>query len=364
MEKGKIRKVPEYLEPYFDEASQFQYYYEYIKHNKSFRNIEDKFVCLRGFSSSTPIINSAVFGRECLGGGFYFRYKGQGIAIDPGIGFVSLMHRNNIFIDDIDIVIVTHAHIDHNCDVGRLSALNYDYNKNRERESKFYKQFFTGKMAEKHNIIWYMDAETIRSTKEILKYDDVYCLGDYCDGNSAKLTEDIQLSAIRTQHEIHNHETYGVSLNFKTESGTKKWGYTSDTAYFKEIGDFFINSDVLLFNISDMYIADVEGIKSKHGHLGFDGSINLLEQARPSVALTSEFCCMNGDYRYEMVKALREYSGSTLVFPSDPGLVMGIADGSMRCSLCQKDFSLFDIRVARPEQEYGKIQYICSNCMF
>lgn len=363
MKKDRIRKVPEYLEPYFDDASQFQYYSEYIKHNRMFRNIEDKFVCLKGFSSSTPIINSAVFGRECLGGGFYFRYKGHGIVIDPGIGFVSLMHRNNIFIDDIDTVIVTHAHLDHNCDVEKLSALNYDYNKSRKREDKFYKQFFIGNINEDHKITWYMDAETIRTTQEILKDNNVYCLGNYCGSNSAKISENVQLSAIRTQHETNNEETYGIRLNFKTTSVTKKWGYTSDTVYFEDLGDFFINSDVLLFNISDMYIADVEGVKSKYGHLGFDGSINLLKKATPAIALTSEFCCMNGDYRYETVKALREYSDSTLVFPSDPGLVMGIADGSMRCSLCQEDFLISDIRVARPEQEYGKIQYICSNCM-
>lgn len=363
MGKEKSRKVPEYLEPYFNEASQFQYYHEHKKHNRLVRNIEDQFVCLKGFSSSTPIINSAVFGRECLGGGFYFRYKGHGIAIDPGIGFVSLMHRNNIFIDDIDTVIVTHAHLDHNCDVGRLSALNYDYNKNMARETEFYEQFFVGMGPKRHEITWYMDEGTIRASKEILKGDNVYCLGDFCDGNTVNLADNVELSAIRTKHVRKNNETYGISLKFAADSEKRNWGYTSDTEYFEELGAFFADSDVLLFNISDMYVSDVEGVKSKGGHLGFDGSINLLTHAKPNIALTSEFCCMNGDYRHETVKALREYSGSTLVFPADPGLVMGIFDGNIRCTLCKKDLPIPDIRVARPQQEYGRIQYICPKCV-
>lgn len=74
-----------------------------------------------------------------MGGGFYFRYKGHGVAVDPGIGFTLLMHRNNIFIDDIDSVIVAHSHLDHNSDVGILSALKYDYNRNRAGNAVFSK---------------------------------------------------------------------------------------------------------------------------------------------------------------------------------------------------------------------------------
>lgn len=169
MSYKQVRDVPEYIKPYFDEASQFQHYYEYEKSNRLRRDIEDKFICLKGFSSSTPVINSAAFGRECLGGGFYFRYKGFGIAVDPGIGFTSLMHRNNIFIDDIDTVIVTHSHLDHNCDVGVLSALKYDYNRNKSREREFFEEFFDCNKDKPHRITWYMDEETIKSTQLILK---------------------------------------------------------------------------------------------------------------------------------------------------------------------------------------------------
>ncbi len=360
MSDERIRGIPEYIEPYFDEVSQFQHYYEYEKEVRLRRDIDDRFICLKGFSSSTPVINSAAFGRECLGGGFYFRYKGHGIAVDPGIGFTSLMHRNNIFIDDIDTVIVTHSHLDHNCDVGVLSALKYDYNRNKSREHEFFENFFDCSIARPHGIAWYMDEETIDSTQAILKGDSVYPLSKCCDGNSVKVSEKIRLEAIKTKHIKGNDRTYGIKLYFDSDIATHEWGYTSDTCFFEELGAFFSTVSVLIFNISDIYRLDVEGKRPKSSHLGFDGSINLLKMVSPRTALASEFCCTNGDYRHEIVKALREFS-KVRVFPTDPGLIMDIEGNFIKCSVCGRNSSIECVRMAHPEREFGNIRYICSD---
>lgn len=358
----ETRNIPDYIKPYFDEASQFQHYYEYENSIKLGRDIDDCFICLKGFSSSTPIINSAAFGRECLGGGFYFRFKGYGIAIDPGIGFTSLMHRNGIFIDDIDTVIVTHSHLDHNSDVGVLSALNYDYNKSKSKEREFFEEFFKCNAMVDHKIKWYMDEETIQSTKSILKDDEVHALSECCDGNRIKLNEGIELQGIRTEHVKDSDKTYGVKLSFVSEKSIYQWGYTSDTKFFKELGEFFRDVTVLLFNISDIYPSDVEGRKTKARHLGFDGSVNLLKDSMAQIALASEFCCTNGDYRHEIVKALREYS-NIKVLPVDPGMTMNIAGDYMKCSLCGNSVAVASARIAHPKEEYGMIQYICQECL-
>lgn len=73
----------------------------------------------------------SAFSGTSSGGGFYFRWHGLGIAVDPGIGFITSMHEHQIFIDDIDVIIVTHAHIDHNGDVRGLASLPYEFNKGR-----------------------------------------------------------------------------------------------------------------------------------------------------------------------------------------------------------------------------------------
>ena len=337
----KLRHIPQAIKPYFEEASQFQYYYEHEKSCRLYRDIEDKFICLKGFSSSTPLFNSAAFGTECLGGGFYFRYKGHGIIVDPGIGFVSLMHKNNIFIDDVDTVIVTHSHVDHNCDVGKLSAMQHDYYRTKAREQEFLTKFFQCSPSASPKIKWYMDEQTIHSTEGILNGDFVYKLSDYCDGNKTQLCDNISLCAIRTRHIKDSQETYGIKLSFTSDSLKYTWGYTSDTCFFDELGSFFQDSKILIFNISDIYPSDVEGRKAKRSHLGFDGSLRLLNSAKPQLALASEFCCTNGDYRHEIVRALRKES-SMFIVPSDPGLIMNIAGTEITCSLCGKNMSVCD----------------------
>lgn len=358
----KLRDIPLDIGPYFDEASQFKHYCEYEKICRLHRDIEDKFICLKGFSSSTPLFNSAAFGTECLGGGFYFRYKGHGIAIDPGIGFISLMHRNNLFIHDIDTVIVTHAHLDHNCDVWKLSAMEHDYYRSKDREQTFFKKFFQCNNHVSKKINWYMDEDTIRSTHEILDERFVHALSECCDGHAVQLNDNIVLRAVRTEHIRDNRITYGIKLSFISNSAEYKWGYTSDTRFFDGLGQFFKDSQVLIFNISDIYPSDVEGRKAKRTHLGFDGSLQLLQSTQPSLALASEFCCNNGDYRFEITKALRAHSG-TFILPSTPGLTIDIGDRTVKCSLCQKSVSANDVKVARPIKEFGDILYICPHCL-
>ena len=359
----KLRDIPPDIEPYFDEASQFKHYCEHEKNCKLHRDIEDKFICLKGFSSSTPLFNSAAFETECLGGGFYFRYNGHGIVVDPGIGFISLMHRNNIFIGDIDTVIVTHAHLDHNCDVSKLSAMEHDYYRTQKRERSFFKKFFKCNDGKPKKINWYMDEDTIHSTQEILGESFVHTLSECCDGHVVHLCDNIVLCAIRTKHINDNRNTYGIKLSFISNSVEYQWGYTSDTCFFDDLGPFFKGSQVLIFNISDIYRSDVEGRKAKRSHLGFDGSFHLLQAAQPPLALVSEFCCTNGDYRHEITKALRAHSG-ICILPSDSGLTIGIEDREVICSLCGKRVSANDIKVARPVKEFGDIQYICPHCLY
>ena len=182
------------------------------------------------------------------------------------------------------------------------------------------------------------------------------------DGTPVMRSKSIKLSAIRTRHVKESDKTYGIKLCFDPAAATYEWGYTSDTCFFEGLGQFFRNVSVLIFNISDIYLSDVEGRKPKYSHLGFDGSINLLEKTMPRVALASEFCCTNGDYRHEMVKALRKYS-NVCIFPSDPGLTMGIDGSFIKCSVCEKDTPLDCIRVVHPVEEFGSIQYICPDCL-
>ena len=60
--------------------------------------------------------------------------------------------------------------------------------------------------------------------------------------------------------------------------------------------------DILIFHISDIYEKDVRGTKQKNSHLGYDGSLHLLKGGDQQfrIAIASEFCCNNGDYRMKV----------------------------------------------------------------
>lgn len=363
MEAKENTEIPEYIKPYFCGAPHLRRYQEQERYSQFNRDIEERFICLKGFSSSTPMIHSAIYKKSHLGGGFYFRFAGHGIAVDPGIGFISLMHNHQIYISDIDTVIVTHSHVDHNNDVRLLSALHYEYQQGRAREQAFFKKFFTCGSDKPSRITWYMDEETIRSTKDILKDQTVIPLSTCCD-TPQTLATGITLNAVRTQHIKGSQETYGIKMHFKPEdeSPGASWGYTSDTRYFEELAPFFQNLQVLIFNMSDAYRTDVENQTAQSGHLGFTGSEKLLKATNPKIALASEFRCTTGDYRFEIVKALQERSGSRIL-PANPGLSMSILDSRVQCSQCGRYVEIDQVQATHPQVAYKKIRYVCEKCL-
>ena len=368
MQEKDILEIPAYLRPYFSEEPQFHYYEEYKKHVSAYRKISNRFICLKGFSSSTPLVNSVAFDSNSMGGGFFFNYNGVGIAVDPGISFVTLMHKNNIFIDDIDIVIVTHAHIDHNCDVASLSSLLYDYNRNLKARAKVYSDYLGYSESTGHTIEWFLDDTTLSNTRDILDKQPVHRLADLLSHTHVTTTPTgatIEFSSIRTKHIKDCNDSFGLKLTFKSAGDCSIWGYTSDTTYFNELDSYYAECDVLLLNISDIYIKDVARSKPKRSHLGFAGCRELIASVQPRLALITEFCCTNGDYRFEIVRALREKigHGKTLILPAEIGCKISIAAIEQECSLCKKDICISEMKAVRPTQEFERIQYVCPYCL-
>jgi hypothetical protein len=101
-----------------------------------------EFVCMRRYSSASPMLpRPSAF--RALGGGYFVRLHGgaassqvenavdspsgdgpgttgYGIVIDPGTDFVETLYRSGYSVADIDMIIVTHDHVDH---LGSLDPL-------------------------------------------------------------------------------------------------------------------------------------------------------------------------------------------------------------------------------------------------
>jgi tetratricopeptide (TPR) repeat protein len=79
-----------------------------------------EFVCMRRFSSPFPLLpRPAAF--RALGGGYFVRLHGKpgggeepyGIVVDPGVDFVENLYRTGYSLSDIDMIVITHDHVDH-----------------------------------------------------------------------------------------------------------------------------------------------------------------------------------------------------------------------------------------------------------
>ncbi|MCD4777985.1 MAG: tetratricopeptide repeat protein, partial [Desulfobacterales bacterium] len=96
------------------------------RENDTNKQIDDDFlIILKGWSSSIPLvsgrINEYFEGNICKGGGYFIRWKEAGLVIDPGINFLENFHENKFHIADIDIVLITHNHLDHNYELLQIN---------------------------------------------------------------------------------------------------------------------------------------------------------------------------------------------------------------------------------------------------
>lgn len=359
------RPLPLELKNYFSDNGQLYYYLAAYKTVKSYRRINNTLICLKGFSSTTPAIYSATFEDTCTGGGLYLNVDGFGIAIDPGIGFVDSMHKQGIFIEDIHAVVVTHNHLDHNADIGTISALLHDINRYYKGQVTFYEKFFQGVNKKTHTIRWWFDESTQEVNKGIISKSTL--LSQCADWTA--LSDKVSIAAIETKHMRENDKSYGIKCRICLNQKKVMIGYTSDTRFFPELSEFMADTDILIFHISDIYEKDVRGLKQKKSHLGYDGSVNLLqgEKQRYRLAIASEFCCSNGDYRMRVVKKLEEQlrkDKTVSLIPGEVGLKVDLQSEGIYCSRCKRIVPFNSISVVSPEREFGVIRYICKKCQY
>lgn len=322
--------------------------YENEKMNRAWQN-EDYILCLKGWSSSTPEFSLALpYDNFSCGGGFYIHFDGIGIVIDPGINYIESLHSQNLFIQDIDIVIVTHNHIDHNNDLLKIFDMSYQ----------------TGK-----EIRYYLDAKThekyIREIDDIEKRKNGLVRKIYSDAtdnvNNIEInsTKKITLNICQTEHKCEG------SFGFKIYLDNKIIGYTSDTKCTDEIKYFFKDVDIIIANISATNDKDILLKEQKETHLGVTGTYNILNSLEKEnvVCLVSEFWGGLGDIRLELVKALKNYlMGKCIdIIPTDIGIVYFLSNNAFLCANCGKSGVKKEIKFIRVN---GKIICICSNCSY
>lgn len=319
---------------------------------------------LKGFSSSTPFFYPALKGKfynsPIKGGGFFLRWKDTGIAVDPGINFMENMHMNGLGSQDINAVIVTHDHIDHNGDLMIIDDFAAQF---EQKDIKLY--------ADKNTISSAAHYEKLKNTHTL----DSDIVGGFCLGDK----KEIKLEFLSTKHILKGEESgaaeYQKDLTFALKIillegtvGVKTIGITSDTEYFPALANFFSDCDIIIANISETNEADYNQGKRKTKHLGYAGCAELIQACNKKAGklpyyIISEFWAGKGDVRCEIVRRLRENTGYTNIYPGDIGMLFFLDQPTFLCEHCGCETDINELHLVREVNDYGRILTICENCL-
>jgi glyoxylase-like metal-dependent hydrolase (beta-lactamase superfamily II) len=67
------------------------------------------FSCLRGWSSAVTLLEGST-DSHWVGGGYFLKWRGKGIVIDPGFDFIDNFHDAGYHMREVDAVLVSHNH--------------------------------------------------------------------------------------------------------------------------------------------------------------------------------------------------------------------------------------------------------------
>lgn len=196
-------------------------------------------------------------------GGFIIQIPNFQIHVDPGPGALANTANTKVRANKTNVIISTHGHIDHANDVNALIEAVTLGGINKKGILISSKEVVEG---DSEDIPWlrkfYKDhlQEVI-----IVKADDKVKLGENT------------IIATKTRHD--KEDCFG----FKMEGPNISIGYTSDTAYFKELRNYFKDVAVLVINV-----LRPNNDKWKT-HMCSEDAIKLIDEVRPELAIITHF---------------------------------------------------------------------------
>ncbi len=317
--------------------------------------IQDNFlIVLRRWNSYTPTIPTGTDSN--LGGGYFIRWCGKGIVIDPGFDFLDNFFANGFVIDDINAVIITHAHIDHCVDFESLLTLIFEYNEKNDK---------------KKSIDVFMNLGTIKKLLGWIPLDE--------NGDNAKIKHiyplekevtynpegyNLKITAKDAIHDEILSTTYSVGVLLElygigeyTKRNPFKIGYTSDTGHSDYIERQYRGVDIIITHLGSIEEDDFNpSIKNTEGnHLMLKGVISTIYKSKADLAIVSEFGEELGEHRNTIVKALNKVFLSkdmASCLTGDIGLKVRIPDLDVKCYYCSR---------RRKKDVYVKLDNILEN---
>jgi len=335
-------------------------YDKYLKKKDSKR--DDILSILRGWSSAVTLLEGSK--QLWRGGGYFIKWQGKGIIIDPGFDFLRNFHDADYHGREIDAVLITHNHTDHNADIRAIDDLRYELYKRRNKDP--YKKI------EPYLLMWDKDSDgkiKLQAEEPEHRHHSIIFDVGLCGSKTRTIRQQQGLPfGVKYFSVQHDKDIIGDPVGFKVilKDGTKNAltiGFTGDTTYFDELGKHLSGCDILVGHISQPDKAEFTNPKHyKENHLGYNGLVELIKVAKPTLTLVGEFWAGIGDIRIDLVQCLRERTNRKEILPAGIGLNMLLPRLEIECTNCKKAISFADVRVGPPTEQFGELSYLCEHC--
>jgi ribonuclease BN (tRNA processing enzyme) len=317
---------------------------------------------LRGWSSAVTLLEGSE--RRWRGGGYFLKWRGCGIVIDPGFDFLRNFHDAGYHGREIRAVLVSHNHPDHNSDLKDIDDLRYE----------LYKRLVGKKDAGSEPYVLLWDQDTAGATKfpieapkhlhEPIVFTSGFPQPIHLGKHAAKLPVRITPFKVNNGNDVQHAMGMVVELLDKKGKTALRIGYTADTAYFKDLPKHLAHCDVLIAHISQPSIEELrDASKLKEVHLGYRGTARLLKECQPKLALIGEFWAGFTDLRIGLVKGLRQRSGCEHVMPAGLAMHIKLPSLEIECTECGAATPFAETKVAPPTDNFGDLSYLCPKCL-
>lgn len=348
----------------------------FLEHLKA-RSIHDPeevslhFLGLQRWNSTSP-----AQGRS-LGGGYLVYHTDDqgrtdlGIAIDPGFDFIRNLFHAGFSLSDIDLVLLSHAHIDHVRDFESLVTLCLELKKRKEIKKRLHAIMTLGiyrrlaHVIESPGLREFIEPYIVDIDKELderyietaFKFETipgsfknhgnnlVPIIGDTTSDDNLKIS-------VRPKISYHNDyseysDSFGFVLEFQKGNIKYNFGYTGDTSWSRDVIINYEGCDSLLLHIGSLIGIDEDGKRrfsdysspdkcwelakeKNHPYLVgvlhflteiYNRVLNSCDKKWPRLILLSEFGEeLRGKIRLDLVKRLNRAYDPLRVLPVDVGL--------------------------------------------
>lgn len=277
-------------------------------------------------------------------GGYFLRWLGKGVVINPGPHFIDSLRKRGLHIGDIDYVIVTKEPKDRYAEIQKLHQLNAQLN--QERESI-------------HTIHYYLSQPCYQLQAPYLlphfkqERGSIHCLELYADSLEI---ESIELCDFITLRYFPLPKSLGICIDFTHPDQTAMHvGYASGSNWSPSTAHFYQNCHLLIAAVGDVDCDDIDQIDKKADCLGYFGCLELIEQIQPRVALCCEYSGLQGDIRLELIRKMRSAIQGTTILPGE-GIGIDLETLQVECSNEWIDPAL--VRVVRTADHFGALCFL------